>query len=157
VNTKRTILSPFTKEYRVLSTQSSIHLFLEGAFSFREGPTVLNRKCSPFTFGCFKLEWNEVSFFSVHINIITTMDCPFLLSPIRSEKNKELKDGRRCCNNATFSTLSKFLLLTWLKCSGTQAQVSFVVMLTLFTCTQYHSYLQILHTGRIFNHLLPNN
>ncbi|CAG7869740.1 unnamed protein product, partial [Brassica rapa] len=30
VSTKRTILSPFTKEYRVLSTLSGIRLFLEG-------------------------------------------------------------------------------------------------------------------------------
>ncbi|CAN7127579.1 unnamed protein product, partial [Brassica rapa subsp. narinosa] len=29
VSTKRTILSPFTKEYRVLSTLSGIRLFLE--------------------------------------------------------------------------------------------------------------------------------
>jgi len=31
VSTKRTILSPFTKEYRVLSTLSGIRLFLEGS------------------------------------------------------------------------------------------------------------------------------
>ena len=30
VNTKRTILSPFTKEYRVFSMLSGIRLFLEG-------------------------------------------------------------------------------------------------------------------------------
>ncbi|CAL9115928.1 unnamed protein product, partial [Musa textilis] len=37
VSTKRTILSPFTKEYRVHATQSSIRQFLEGFFSSREG------------------------------------------------------------------------------------------------------------------------
>uniref|UniRef100_A0A9I9EI47 Uncharacterized protein n=1 Tax=Cucumis melo TaxID=3656 RepID=A0A9I9EI47_CUCME len=30
VSTKRTILSPFTKEYRVLAAHSGIRLFLEG-------------------------------------------------------------------------------------------------------------------------------
>jgi hypothetical protein len=34
VGTKRTILSPFTKEYRVRATNSSILLFMEGVFSF---------------------------------------------------------------------------------------------------------------------------
>ncbi|KAF2928033.1 hypothetical protein DAI22_06g248700, partial [Oryza sativa Japonica Group] len=32
VSTKRTILSPFTKEYRVRATNSRILLFLEGVF-----------------------------------------------------------------------------------------------------------------------------
>jgi hypothetical protein len=38
VRTERTILSPFTKEYRVRAANSSIRLFLEGAFPFWEGP-----------------------------------------------------------------------------------------------------------------------
>lgn len=36
VNTKRTILSPFTKEYRVLATISGIRQFLEDSLSFRD-------------------------------------------------------------------------------------------------------------------------
>ncbi|KAG6683908.1 hypothetical protein I3843_12G036700 [Carya illinoinensis] len=32
VSTKRTILSPFTKEYRVRAANSGIRLFLEGFF-----------------------------------------------------------------------------------------------------------------------------
>jgi len=39
VSTKRTILSPFTKEYRVLSTLSGIRLFLEGSH-FTVGPNI---------------------------------------------------------------------------------------------------------------------
>ncbi|PUZ74246.1 hypothetical protein GQ55_1G048900 [Panicum hallii var. hallii] len=43
VSTERTILSPFTKEYRVLATQSSIRLFLEGALALARGrPTIQN-------------------------------------------------------------------------------------------------------------------
>ena len=34
VSTKRTILSPFTKEYRVRAANSGIRLFLEGASSW---------------------------------------------------------------------------------------------------------------------------
>ena len=50
VRTERTILSPFTKEYRVCAANSSIRLFLEGAFPiFREGPTVVNIKLFLFT------------------------------------------------------------------------------------------------------------
>ncbi|KAK7329609.1 hypothetical protein VNO77_23779 [Canavalia gladiata] len=39
LNTKRTILSPFTKEYRVFITSSGIHLFLDGS-SLRKDPTI---------------------------------------------------------------------------------------------------------------------
>ncbi|KAF5951489.1 hypothetical protein HYC85_009433 [Camellia sinensis] len=35
VSTKRTILSPFTKEYRVLAANSGIRLFLEGSFPIK--------------------------------------------------------------------------------------------------------------------------
>ncbi|KAG2642003.1 hypothetical protein PVAP13_2KG267254 [Panicum virgatum] len=38
VHTERTILSPFTKEYRVCAANSSIRLFLEGAFPIWESP-----------------------------------------------------------------------------------------------------------------------
>ena len=38
VRTERTILSPFTKEYRVCAANSSIRLFLEGAFPIWESP-----------------------------------------------------------------------------------------------------------------------
>ncbi|KAB2084997.1 hypothetical protein ES319_A05G372000v1, partial [Gossypium barbadense] len=37
MSTERTILSPFTKEYRVLVAKSGIRLFLEGRF-FENGP-----------------------------------------------------------------------------------------------------------------------
>ncbi|KAL4362157.1 hypothetical protein GQ457_04G008420 [Hibiscus cannabinus] len=39
LSTERTILSPFTKEYRVLVAESGIRLFLEGLF-FGKGPKV---------------------------------------------------------------------------------------------------------------------
>ncbi|CAK7340903.1 unnamed protein product [Dovyalis caffra] len=38
VCTERTILSPFTKEYRVLAANSGIRLFLEGSLSLEETP-----------------------------------------------------------------------------------------------------------------------
>ena len=41
VSTERTILSPFTKEYRVLAAPSGIRLFLEGP-SFGVVPTLLS-------------------------------------------------------------------------------------------------------------------
>ena len=43
MSTKRTILSPFTKEYRVLAALSGIHLFLEG-FSDKRSPNKTNVK-----------------------------------------------------------------------------------------------------------------
>jgi len=38
VSTKRTILSPFTKEYRVRAAISGIRLFLEGSLHFVKDP-----------------------------------------------------------------------------------------------------------------------
>ncbi|KAJ6974497.1 hypothetical protein NC653_030561 [Populus alba x Populus x berolinensis] len=38
VRTERTILSPFTKEYRVLAADSGIRLFLEGSLRQNESP-----------------------------------------------------------------------------------------------------------------------
>ncbi|KAJ6974508.1 hypothetical protein NC653_030568 [Populus alba x Populus x berolinensis] len=48
VGTERTILSPFTKEYRVLAADSGIRLFLEGSLLLRRAPTtlVLNLGCT---------------------------------------------------------------------------------------------------------------
>lgn len=42
VSTERTILSPFTKEYRVLAASSSIRLFLD--FLFGRSPIIQNLK-----------------------------------------------------------------------------------------------------------------
>ncbi|KAI9394062.1 hypothetical protein POPTR_005G047550v4 [Populus trichocarpa] len=39
VSTKRTILSPFTKEYRVRAAISGIRLFLEGSFPCGKYPS----------------------------------------------------------------------------------------------------------------------
>jgi hypothetical protein len=79
------------------------------------------------------MEWNEISIFSAHCDAIITMDLAIsAVSPIQSGKQRVKKKER---DAATFFALSKFLLLPWLKCSGKQAQVSLVVMLTLFTCT----------------------
>ncbi|MBA0877873.1 hypothetical protein Goshw_005361, partial [Gossypium schwendimanii] len=46
VSTERTILSPFTKEYRVLAAHSGICLFLEAYFLFRNGPSSSSSKYS---------------------------------------------------------------------------------------------------------------
>jgi len=48
VGTERTILSPFTKEYRVLAADSGIRLYLKGSLLFRRAPTtlVLNLGCA---------------------------------------------------------------------------------------------------------------
>ncbi|KAG2548050.1 hypothetical protein PVAP13_9KG133985 [Panicum virgatum] len=50
VSTERTILSPFTKEYRVHATISSIPQFLEGDFSSRKRPTSSTFKSFKFLF-----------------------------------------------------------------------------------------------------------
>ncbi|OMO58839.1 hypothetical protein CCACVL1_25320, partial [Corchorus capsularis] len=44
VSTERTILSPFTKEYRVLAALSGIRLFLGGPFPLGTGPTITSAK-----------------------------------------------------------------------------------------------------------------
>ncbi|KAL9354530.1 hypothetical protein Peur_052500 [Populus x canadensis] len=41
VSTERTILSPFTKEYRVLAADSGIRLFLEGSLPLERPYTIL--------------------------------------------------------------------------------------------------------------------
>ncbi|KAG8480455.1 hypothetical protein CXB51_025076 [Gossypium anomalum] len=46
VSTERTILSPFTKEYRVLAAYSGIRLFLEAYFLFWNGPSSSSLKYS---------------------------------------------------------------------------------------------------------------
>ncbi|KAL9391589.1 hypothetical protein Peur_015509 [Populus x canadensis] len=40
-STERTILSPFTKEYRVLAADSGIRLFLEGSLPLERAYTIL--------------------------------------------------------------------------------------------------------------------
>ncbi|KAG2584227.1 hypothetical protein PVAP13_6KG284418 [Panicum virgatum] len=50
VSTERTILSPFTKEYRVHATISNIPQFLEGAFLSRKRPTNSNIQILSFSF-----------------------------------------------------------------------------------------------------------
>ncbi|OMO89862.1 hypothetical protein CCACVL1_07590 [Corchorus capsularis] len=44
VSTERTILSPFTKEYRVLAAHSGIRLFLGGPFPLGFGPSIPSLK-----------------------------------------------------------------------------------------------------------------
>ncbi|KAL9341674.1 hypothetical protein Peur_064999 [Populus x canadensis] len=44
VGTERTILSPFTKEYRVLAADSGIRLFLEGSLRQNERPINSSKK-----------------------------------------------------------------------------------------------------------------
>ncbi|KAK8334111.1 hypothetical protein V6Z12_A10G246200 [Gossypium hirsutum] len=44
VSTERTILSPFTKEYRVLAAYCGIRLFLEAYFLFWNGPSSSSSK-----------------------------------------------------------------------------------------------------------------
>ncbi|KAJ6876973.1 hypothetical protein NC651_029866 [Populus alba x Populus x berolinensis] len=46
VRTERTILSPFTKEYRVLAADSGIRLFLEGSLRQNESPNKSSLKHS---------------------------------------------------------------------------------------------------------------
>ncbi|KAJ6883671.1 hypothetical protein NC652_030800 [Populus alba x Populus x berolinensis] len=47
VRTERTILSPFTKEYRVLAANSGIRLFLEGSLRQNESPNNSSMKVIP--------------------------------------------------------------------------------------------------------------
>jgi len=130
VSTKRTILSPFTKEYRVLATISSIHQFLEGSFLFVRGSHNTKAK----NIQKYKKNENVDIFFSIWsfslaFAVMNESRGIGILSPVYPLIGSTKCQKSNCSRNTSIHPF--FLLLTLAVMPAYQS----VTLLTFFTCT----------------------